>query len=88
MPELFPLLVFVLILIVIGVGWYFSSPKWIGNRGEAVVRKVLDRLPEDYHVLNDVVLKTRTGTTQIDHVGMRSKTTANLELGPFNVHIW
>lgn len=40
-----------------------------GNRTEAVVAKKLSKLPaEEYIVLNDLMLPTSYGTTQIDHV--------------------
>ena len=32
------------------------------------IHDVLSQLPEDYHLLDDVVLKTTNGTTQIDHI--------------------
>lgn len=47
---------------------YVNSPRIIGRIGEAEVRQVLSRLPAEYKVLNDVVLKTKSGTTQIDHI--------------------
>ncbi len=53
--------------VVIFRKWYNSSTQK-GVRGEARVHKVLARLPEDYHLLEDIVLKTKRGTTQIDHV--------------------
>ena len=40
-----------------------------GQRGEEEVQRILSRLPRtEYVVLNDVLLPTGTGTTQIDHV--------------------
>lgn len=65
-------LLFVLVFVVlIGfsiTGWWYNSPKMKGKQGEQRVRDILSNLPEDYHVLNDIVLKTEKGTTQIDHV--------------------
>lgn len=46
----------------------YNSPKNIGKRGEARVDNLLKDLPQGYYVLNDVVLKTDRGSTQIDHV--------------------
>lgn len=48
-------------------GWYNSSEQ-IGERGEAKVHEILSQLPKDYYVLDDIVLRTKRGTTQIDHV--------------------
>ena len=39
-----------------------------GKRGEAFVHSILIQLPEEYTVFDDVVLRTASGTTQIDHV--------------------
>ena len=40
-----------------------------GQLGEEEVQRILSRLPrEEYMVLNDVLLPTKNGTTQIDHV--------------------
>lgn len=33
-----------------------------------MVHDLLTQLPEDYHVLDDIVLNTKKGTTQIDHI--------------------
>lgn len=61
----------ILILVIIGFvifGAIKSSPKSKGKRGETHVHNILAQLPEGYTVLDDVVLKTASGTTQIDHV--------------------
>ena len=47
--------------------WY-NSPQQKGKRGEKRVHDILSQLPDGYHVLDDVVLETEKGTTQIDHV--------------------
>ncbi len=61
-------LVIILILIVGGVS-VLSHPKVKGVMGEGKVRKQLNKLPsEGYRVLNDLVIKTKTGLIQIDHV--------------------
>lgn len=44
------------------------SPKYKGKVGEMRVHNILSQLPADYTVLDDVVLRTASGTTQIDHV--------------------
>ena len=45
-----------------------SSPKNIGKFGEKRVARKLDWLSKEYITLNDVLLPTRYGTTQIDHI--------------------
>lgn len=40
----------------------------IGAEGEKSVSLVLNQLPSEYVTFNDVLLKTRKGTSQIDHV--------------------
>lgn len=47
--------------------WY-KSPKQKGRRGEKHVFQELCKLPEGYHILNDCILTTDRGTTQIDHL--------------------
>lgn len=45
------------------------KPQISGNRGERLVSSILSALPsDDYTVLNNIVLKTWNGTSQIDHV--------------------
>ena len=40
-----------------------------GNYGESQVSRTLSQLPTDtYHIINNIMLKTEKGTTQIDHV--------------------
>lgn len=63
-------IIFVFVCIIsisIFIKWY-NSPEQKGKRGEARVRKILSRLPEEYRVMNDIVLLTGRGTAQIDHV--------------------
>lgn len=45
-----------------------NSPKLKGKAGEKHVHNILAQLPKEYTVLDDVVLRTSSGTTQIDHV--------------------
>ena len=45
-----------------------NAPKRKGKVGELQVHKILTQLPEEYKLLDDVVLKTTHGTTQIDHI--------------------
>jgi len=58
-------------ILIIGVpimNMIMNSAKMKGKRGEARVIKSLATLPEYYYMMNDVVLRTAHGTTQIDHV--------------------
>ena len=45
-----------------------NTPKYKGEKGELHVHNILTQLPEYYTTLDDIVLKTTSGTTQIDHV--------------------
>lgn len=45
-----------------------ASPNNIGKAGERRVARKLDWLSKEYIVLNDIMLPTQYGTTQIDHV--------------------
>ena len=45
------------------------SPEFKGKRGEIAVSNILSTLPQtDYKIVNDLMIKTEFGTTQIDHV--------------------
>lgn len=47
--------------------WIFS-PRNVGRRGENRVSRKLSRLSGEYVILNDVLLPTDYGTTQVDHI--------------------
>ncbi len=68
MSTLLPILVFVVFIGLTVFGIWYNSPKQKGKRGELKVHDILMQLPDEYHVLDDVVLKTDKGTTQIDHI--------------------
>lgn len=65
-------LVFILFIVaVVAFTWFrlwHNSPQHKGEIGEARVNGILSQLPDGYKVLNDIVLKTPKGTTQIDHI--------------------
>lgn len=67
MPFFSFLIIIAFIALVIYLRWY-NSPKQKGKRGEARIHDVIMQLPDEYHVLDDVVLLTNRGTTQIDHI--------------------
>ena len=61
----------VILLAIVGfsiLGWWYNSPTYKGKEGENRVHNILLQLPDDYVILDDVVLRTDRGTTQIDHV--------------------
>lgn len=64
-------LAIILFVLIVGANvfqyWYNSSAQK-GKRGESIVHNILAQLPDEYHLLDDVVLLTKRGTTQIDHV--------------------
>jgi len=56
-------------LIVLSALFKIFKGKIKGRIGETIVLTILSALPkEEYRVLNNVMLKTERGTTQIDHV--------------------
>lgn len=64
-------LLFIIGIVSLAILWisrWYNSPEAKGNRGEQKIASILAGLPEDYKVLNNVVLKTKKGTTQIDHI--------------------
>ena len=66
-----PVLLILIIIAIVGFtiyGWWYSTPKNKGKRGEKWVFNILLQLPDEYHLMNDVILQTNNGTTQIDHV--------------------
>ena len=68
MQSFLSILPLVIIIGLFFLGWWYSSPKQKGKRGEQRVNDILSHLPKEYHILCDIVLKTKKGTTQIDHI--------------------
>lgn len=62
-----PLIICLLILLVVVKLW-LSSSKRTGKIGERKVARQLHRLSKKYIVLNNLLLDTSCGTTQIDHI--------------------
>lgn len=61
------------IAVVFFIGLYLikhrrSFPIYKGKVGEEWVHNILMELPDEYYVMDDVVLRTEKGTTQIDHI--------------------
>lgn len=44
------------------------SAKLSGDTGELLMSSVLKALPSHYHVMDDILLQTKKGSTQLDHV--------------------
>lgn len=64
---LFIIVVVLFVSLSIFLAWY-NSPKQKGKRGEAYIHNVLMQLSDEYTIIDDVILLTEHGTTQIDHV--------------------
>lgn len=59
------------IILIIAIAFWrvrIFTPESIGKTGEKRVAKRLGRLSDEYIVLNDIMIPTKYGTTQIDHV--------------------
>ena len=67
-----PLLIFIILIIVsvilAAIGSYLKSPKYKGRKGEERAHKILMTLSDGYTILDDVILATNRGSTQIDHI--------------------
>lgn len=59
--------IIILVLLFAAKKCFFSS-KNIGKLGERRVARKLRRLPKDYITINDILLTSKDGTTQIDHI--------------------
>lgn len=60
-----PIYWFIILLVIV---LYFFTYKIIGWFGEFWVKQELRKLSKDYLILNDVMVKTSKGTSQIDHL--------------------
>lgn len=71
MQFLLPLIFILFIALAIYLAWYnawYNSARQKGKRGEMRVFSILLQLPDEYTIINDLMLSTEKGTTQIDHV--------------------
>ena len=68
MQPFLSILIFVAIIGFTIFRWWYNSPRQKGKRGELRIHDILMRLPDEYYVMDDVMLKTTNGTTQIDHI--------------------
>lgn len=63
--RLVKFIVFVFIAVSI---FRIFKPKIKGKLGEENIRRKLNKLPKEYRVLNDIMVKTEDKTSQIDHI--------------------
>ena len=64
-------LVITLAIVVVGLfiyGFWICTSNYKGKAGEKWIHNILMELPDEYYVMDDVVLNTVRGTTQIDHI--------------------
>lgn len=66
--EIFGVLLILIIGILVVKRGSRNNPDIIGSVGEERVHNILMQLPEGYIVMDDIMLKTGRGTTQIDHL--------------------
>lgn len=62
--------ILLIVLVVAFIVWSAlrNTPKYKGKEGELHVHNILAQLPKEYTILDDVMMKTNSGTTQIDHL--------------------
>ena len=58
----------VILVLVVKLLWKTYFPVLKGRFGEKLVADTLAELPEGHRVINDLMVRTNWGTTQIDHV--------------------
>lgn len=57
------------IIVALDILLYVNYKKWIGKAGEFWVKRELKKLPNDYFIINDAMVKTSDNKThQIDHI--------------------
>ena len=61
LSSLLRILVSILVVGIIIFGWWYNSAKQKGKRGEKRIHDILSQLPDEYYLLDDVVLKTQRG---------------------------
>ena len=62
------LIICIIFVLLVVLKLMMSSPTNIGKFGEIRVARKLDWLSKEYITLNDILLPTHYGTTQIDHI--------------------
>lgn len=62
------LIAFSLLALAIIIKHVGRSPRFIGRAGENKVARILNSLPKEYKVINNVIIPHQNGTSQIDHI--------------------
>ena len=62
------LIAFSLLALAIIIKCIGRSPKFIGKAGENKVARILNSLPKEYKIINNVIIPHQKGTSQIDHI--------------------
>jgi hypothetical protein len=65
------IIIFILIAFIFGLFFLlkYVSPEYKGAIGESIVAREINKLPEqEYKILNNIYLKTRKSSSQIDHI--------------------
>jgi hypothetical protein len=62
-------ILFIIVIAIVVVSYRLNAPKRKGTKGESRVSRKLKRLQnEEFIVFNDVLIRTRNGSSQIDHI--------------------
>jgi hypothetical protein len=56
------------ILMIFTANIKLSKPKIKGDVGEKIIERKLKKLPEDYKILNNILIKNNDRSSQIDHI--------------------
>ena len=76
------------IIIAVDILLSVNYKKWIGKAGEFWVKRELKKLPSEYLVINDVMIKTNDKSThQIDHVVVSKYGVFIIETKQYNGYI-
>lgn len=68
---------FLVIILIIALGYFMvifgqwlsgKRAQWLGDMGEKTINNYLHNLGASYWIYNDILLRTHTGTVQIDHI--------------------
>lgn len=68
MTEVLFILFGLLLLFLLVWGFWTNTSTYKGQAGENWIHNILMQLPDEYFVFKDVILETKRGTTQIDHI--------------------
>lgn len=62
------LFIYLAILMIFTAIIKLFKPKTKGDIGEKIVERELKKLPEDYKILNNILIKNNDRSSQIDHI--------------------